>query len=52
MFLDDILGIASTENSTRLLAAGIMQLVQKLALLVHPCKCDLEPTTQLNYLGF
>ena len=51
-FLDDLLLIGATVHRTALVTSAVVDLFKRLALLYHEEKCNLEPKTEIEHLGF
>ena len=51
IYLDDILILAVTRADLCTAIQGILDLLRDLGILFHPSKCELEPTTSIEYLG-
>jgi hypothetical protein len=49
-FLDDILMLGRYANINTI-KVNALRLLNKLALLFHPSKCNLEPVSEIDYLG-
>ena len=50
-YLDDFLGLSKSVPSTDALGYNIVQLAKLMGLRCHPAKCELNPSTHVEYLG-
>ena len=51
-FLDDLLIVTNSYSQAKLLTMAVLQLFNLLSLMYHEKKCQLEPKTALDHLGF
>ena len=51
-FLDDLLLVGVTWHRTSVLTSAVLDLFKRLALLFHDKKCNLEPTEEIEHLGY